>query len=507
MRVAAVWFPDWPIQAVGGQGPMVIARNHAVAVCDRAARRAGVRRGMRLRQAQALCPEAAVMEANPDRDGAAFAEVAAGLDAVASSVEVLRPGLAIVDAGAALRYHGEKTLEMLVDASSYAGFDSTLGVADEIATAVIAARHRGMGAVVPEGGSREFLATQPIGVLAADEALGFDAGFVAQLDKLGVRRLGDLAALPFKQVATRFGETGRRAHELAQARADRRVAPEMARPDLAVEMEERIERVDAAAFAARQLASRLHARLEEAGKVCLRLRVVAEFGTGEELARVWRTQEALTEQATADRVRWQLDGWLSRATGGGAAIRRLALEPVEVATPSATGLWGGEGSQEQVKRVIARVQSQLGVDRVLQPRAVGGRGVAERIEYVPYGEQRDAPPQGEWPGRIPAPLPARLGGGPNHPAARIRLIDAARREVFVTAEALLSGAPVALSWGAHRFRVLGWAGPWPVDTQWWTSNPQHVARLQVVGQADHEEHQRAWLVVWSGGRWRVEATY
>ena len=91
MRVAAVWFPDWPIQAAGGQGPMVIARNHAVAVCDRRARRAGVRRGMRLRQAQALCPEAVVVEANPDRDGAAFAEVAAGLDAVASSVEGLRP--------------------------------------------------------------------------------------------------------------------------------------------------------------------------------------------------------------------------------------------------------------------------------------------------------------------------------------------------------------------------------------------------------------------------------
>ena len=72
MRVAAVWFPDWPIQAVGGQGPMVIARNHAVAVCDRTARRAGVRRGMRLRQAQALCPEATVVEANPDRDGAAL---------------------------------------------------------------------------------------------------------------------------------------------------------------------------------------------------------------------------------------------------------------------------------------------------------------------------------------------------------------------------------------------------------------------------------------------------
>ena len=92
MRVAAVWFPDWPIQAVAQAGPVLVARNHAVLVCDSAARRAGIRRGMRLRQAQAICPEVKVMEANPDRDGAAFAEIAAGLDAVASSVEGLRPG-------------------------------------------------------------------------------------------------------------------------------------------------------------------------------------------------------------------------------------------------------------------------------------------------------------------------------------------------------------------------------------------------------------------------------
>ena len=33
------------------------------------------------------------------------------------------------------------------------------------------------------------------------------------------------------------------------------------------------------------------------------------------------------------------------------------------------------------------------------------------------------------------------------------------------------------------------------------------SQLNPLGQADHEEHQRAWLLVWSGGRWRVEATY
>lgn len=516
MRVAALWFPDWPVQALrvldgaGGQsrsqqGTTIVAQ-HKVVVCDAPARRAGVRRGMRLRQAQAVLPELRVEEFNADRDGAVFAEIAAGLDAVASSIEVLRPGLVIVDAAAARRFHGGEgvAMHMLVDAASRAGLDATIGVADEIATALIAARHQGLGTVVPVGGSREFLAQQPVAVLAAETSLACPEELVSQLAKLGVRSLGELAQLPLRQVTTRFGEAGRRCHAVASAAPDRRVAPELARPDLAVEMvfEEPLERVDAAAFAARQLAARLHGVLKEAGQVCLRLRVVAEFVGGERLERIWRTQEALSENATADRVRWQLDGWLSsaRASNGG-GVSKLALEPVEVAAPASAGLWGHAKSDEQAKRVIARVQSQLGVDRVLQPREAGGRGVAERIAYVPYGEQRDPAPEGSWPGRIPSPLPASLA----HPAARIRLIDASSHDVYVTAEALLSSAPVALGCGQKRYRVIGWAGPWPVDTLWWGEKEQRIARLQVVGQGD--KGQRAWLLVWAAGRWSVEASY
>ncbi|MBF9645486.1 DNA polymerase Y family protein, partial [Streptococcus pseudopneumoniae] len=79
-----------------------------------------------------------------------------------------------------------------------------------------------------------------------------------------------------------------------------------------------------------------------------------------------------------------------------------------------------------------------------------------------------------------------------HPAARIRLIDASARDIIVTAEALLSGEPAGLGWGRNRYRVTGWAGPWPVDTGWWDPNEaQRCARLQVVG--DNENGQRAWL--------------
>src|SRR5699024_10640074 len=122
--------------------------------------------------------------------------------------------------------------------------------------------------------------------------------------------------------------------------------------------------------------------------------------------------------------------------------------------------------------------------------------------------------QKSWPGQIPGPLPARHGGGPQHPAARIRLIYATAKDIVVTAEAVLSSVPYAVCWGKHRYRVVGWAGPWPVDTFWWQpkqtedpDRPRRVARLQREGQAVNECYERAWLLQWLAGQWRVEANY
>lgn len=509
--MAALWFPDWPVQAARLEkdlpAAVAVIDGHRVRACSATARRTGVRRGMRVREARSLCPDLAVLDDDPDRDGRAFGPLAAGLDDVAASVEVLRPGLVVVDAGAAGRFHGseDRAVELLVDAAARRGVDALAGVADELATALLAAR---VGAVVPAGGSREFLAPQPVGLLAAEVALGCEASVVEALTRLGVDTLGRLAALPVAAVHTRFGAAGRRCHRIATAAPDRRVSPALPERELTVVYtpEEPIERVDAAAFAARALAARLHARLAGSGLSCLRLRVLAELADGTRLERVWRTREALTEQATADRVRWQLDGWLT--AGGAGALATLILEPVEVTAPDHAGRLFGDGPDGgRRRRAVSRVQSVLGVGAVLQPRLLGGRGVAERIGYVPYGEECEPAGRGAWPGRIPAPLPARLGGGPDHPTARVRLLDETGREVIVTAEALLSSRPHVLGWGRTLFRVSAWAGPWPVDVGWWGRGKQKVARLQLVGQADDEEFPRAWLLLWSARRWRVEATY
>ncbi|MHA5282332.1 Y-family DNA polymerase [Corynebacterium sp. CQ3829_602738] len=517
MRAAALWFPDWPVQAARLESgdelaePIAIAAQHRIKVCSHAARQLGIRRGMRVRNAQAVAPELTVIEDNPDRDGRMFASLAASFDEVAASVEVLRPGLVVVDVDAAGRFHGseDKALEMLIDAASRRGIDTQAGAADEIATALIAAR---VSQVVPPGGSAAFLAAQPLGVLVAEESLAADMDTVKALGQLGITTLGELAKLPPNAVTTRFGTKGMRIHRIASAAPDRRVAPELPVEDLAVAItpEDPIERVDAAAFAARTLAASLHERLKDTGRNCLRLKVVAELHDGTRVERVWRTREPLTEAATADRVRWQLDGWLTN--GGSGAITSLTLEPLEFAAPEPVGeLWSDGASTDTARRVVERVQSQLGIDAVLQPRLVGGRGVAERVAMVPFGEEPGDVDRQSWPGAIPQPLPARLGGGIDHPASRIMLVDASGAPVIVTAEAMLSNEPYGLAWGEKRYLVTGWAGPWPVDADWWTQTELpagRVARMQVVGREGGEEGAvTGWLLVWSRRSWRVEAVY
>lgn len=517
MRAAALWFPDWPVQAARLESgdelaePIAIAAHHRIKVCSHAARQLGIRRGMRVRNAQAVAPELTVIEDNPDRDGRMFASLAASFDEVAASVEVLRPGLVVVDVDAAGRFHGseDKALEMLIDAASRRGIDTQAGAADEIATALIAAR---VSQVVPPGGSAAFLAAQPLGVLVAEESLAADMDTVKALGQLGITTLGELAKLPPNAVTTRFGTKGMRIHRIASAAPDRRVAPELPVEDLAVAItpEDPIERVDAAAFAARTLAASLHERLKDTGRNCLRLKVVAELHDGTRVERVWRTREPLTEAATADRVRWQLDGWLTN--GGSGAITSLTLEPLEFAAPEPVGeLWSDGASTDTARRVVERVQSQLGIDAVLQPRLVGGRGVAERVAMVPFGEEPEDVDRQSWPGAIPQPLPARLGGGIDHPASRIMLIDASGAPVIVTAEVLLNAEPYGLAWGEKRYLVTGWAGPWPVDADWWTQTELpagRVARMQVVGREGGEEGAvTGWLLVWSRRSWRVEAVY
>jgi protein ImuB len=357
------------------------------------------------------------------------------------------------------------------------------------------------------------------------------------LVRLGLRTLGDLAALPRADLAARFGPEGERAHRLAsgldeQPRGFRRPPPDLR---VAAVLDPPATRVDVAAFAAKSLADGLAGRLAALGLACTRLRVEAATEREEALARVWRHEDGFGAAAMVERVRWQLEGWLASRPG---AIARLALVPDEVVPGRGRqlGFWGEEReAAERAARGLARVQGLLGAEAVSTPGLRGGRGPADRVTRTlplgaepapqpprPPAPQRPVPPPAApppaappargaarpqraegaapWPGRVPAPAPAAV-----HPVPLpAELLDGEGAAVAVSGRGLLSARPARL-WvrGAGWAAVTGWAGPWPLDERWWDpAARRRLARLQVL-TADGA----AYLLARSGGRWWVEATY
>ncbi|MEE6260616.1 DNA polymerase Y family protein [Plantactinospora sonchi] len=531
VRTMLLWCPDWPVVAaeivdgISAAAPVAVLHANRVVACSEAARVDGVRRGLRKREAQSRCPRLTVLDHDPGRDARAFEPVVAAIEEVVAGVELIRPGMCAVAARGPTRYFGgeEQAAERIVEhVAQTCAVESQLGIADGVFAAGLAARS---GRIVPPGDTPGFLAGLPV------QALGRPT-LVDLLRRLGLRTLGDFAALPAGDVLARFGFDGALAHRLAGGRDHRALAVRRPPPDLAVTEtydDDPLDRVDAAAFAARALAERLHDRLAGHGLACTRLGIEAVTAHGQELHRVWRHDGLLTAAAIADRVRWQLDGWLSgtsRRPGAGrpgparptAGIIRLRLVPEGVLAHLGLqpGLWGETGEEhERAHRALNRVQGILGPESVVTAVLGGGRSPAEQTRLVPWGDERvpARPATPPWPGRLPAPAPAVVLPEPL-PAV---LLDATGEPVRVTARLEVSAPPTRLeirnpASGAQDSggstvggagEIVGWAGPWPVDERWWApAEASRRARFQ-VGLADGT----ALLLSLAGGRWWVEAVY
>jgi protein ImuB len=524
-RVLAIWCMDWPAVAetaaagLPATAPVVITLANRVIAYSSAARAAGVRRGLRRREAAARCPQLHAVPADTDRDARFFEPVVAAVDELVPRAEVLRPGLLVLPVRGAARVFGsEQTFEQnlaerLVDAVAAAGAECQVGIADRLSTAVFAAR---AGRVVQPGHDARFLSTLPIRQLAAEPSLsgpGRD-DLADLLWRMGIRTIGQFAALSRTDVASRFGDDAVVAHRFACGEPERGPAGREPPADLDAVLccDPPIDRVDAAAFAGRSLAGTLHQALMAAGVSCTRLAIHAVTAGGEELRRVWRCAEPLTEDATADRVRWQLDGWLNARASGArptAPVTLLRLQPVEVLSATAAlqlPLWGGLGEEDRLRarRVLARVQGLLGPEAVQLPVLSGGRGPAERITLTPLGDEPvpGADPRQPWPGRLPEPSPAVLLDDP------VELLDAQRNPIRVTSRGLFSADPACLVARGRDNRLHWWAGPWPVDERWWDPDPGkgRTARAQVLLDDDGEAGT-ALLLCYRQRRWYLEGAY
>jgi protein ImuB len=539
VRTVVVRCRDWPVLAIDpgldlASDAVAVVHANRVVSASAVARAEGVDDGQRRREAQGRCPGLVVVDHDPDRDARAFQVVAAAVEAFSPRIELSRPGVCALATRGPSRYFGgdealasqvrDRVEEALSDRVRTPPGMTGVGVADGPFAADLAARTaadrsatgRSATLVVPPGATPAFLAPQPVRALTPGLARAGLRGddLVDVLVRLGVRTLGDLAALPAPDVLARFGVEGRLAHRLAGGLDERPPDTRIPLPQLQVEagLDPPAERVDTAAFVAKSLADELHRRLDDLGLACTRVVVRAETEHGESLERLWRHEGALSSGAIADRVRWQLDGWLnaSAASRPSSGITLLVLAPDEVVAASGRqlGFWGGEAEgDERASRAFARVQGMLGPDAVTVPEWRGGRGPADQVGRVPVHavdlSRRDLRPDAArppWPGRVPSPSPATVHAEP----LPCEVVDPAGAAVSVSGRGALSGAPARLSVrGGSWVELEGWAGPWPVDERWWDP-PAHRrrARFQVI-----DVDGRAHLLAVERGQWWVEATY
>ncbi|MGH9102066.1 MAG: DNA polymerase Y family protein [Acidimicrobiales bacterium] len=541
VRTLVVWCPDWSLTAasLGGSGPAVaVLDGELVVAASASARREGVVPGQRRREAQGHCPGIAVVERDHSLEARQLEAVAAAVETLCPEVEVRSPGSCAIGTRGPSRYlGGDEALVRRVDGVLAELGESRgwswpwwrTGVADGPFAASQAARR---AVVVPPGRSPDFLAALPVETLERPELTDL-------LRRLGIRTLGELAALPESDVVARFGSEGSWAHRMAAGRDDRRLEARVPPPDLVVtaELDPPADQVDRAAFAARAMAAQLLEQLGRLGLACSRVRVEAETEHGERRARSWGQDLPYTAPALAERMRWQLEGWLCGAAGARTAeagasepedvptagLSLLRLVPEEVVRDGGRqpGLFGGEAEMDQrVARALARVQGMLGPEAVVTATLAGGRDPAERTLLVPWGEARPASSSlaaagarsgrpggaraaGEvrtWPGRLPppapalaypAPLPAEVVGGDGRPVE----VDGRGAHGSVPRRVTLGGGP----WR----EVVAWAGPWPTDVRWWDRTARRRrARIQVV-----LEGGEAHLLALEGRRWWLEASY
>lgn len=475
--------------------PVAVLEHGRVLAASREARAEEVRAGLRRREAEARCPGVTIVEIDPAADARTFEPVARAVERLTPRLVIDRPGVLAFPTRGPSRYFGgdDALVAAVLEALVPEGIeDARAGIADGAFAARLAARR---GVVIPPDETPAFLAPWPVGVLGDDALAGV-------LCRLGLRTLGAFAGLPAAAVLARFGPEGIGAHRLAGGEEEHPPALTVPPPDLVevCELDPPAQRVDEAAFVAKGLADRLLARLEERGLACTQVVVEAETEHGEHLARSWRHEGALTPAALTERVRWQLDGWITGGLGeraeadgrltGGLTLLRLTPDQVIPAHGRQLGFWGGDAAAiDRASRVFARVQGLLGLEHVVTPVPQGGRTPTERVHWVPWGEPREPEPGRlldlgrAWPGTVPGPAPARILDPP--PSAE--LLDEHGRPVTVTSRGEASAIPVTLRCRAlprDGGVITAWAGPWPQDVRWWDrrGSARRVHWQVVVGE-------------------------
>jgi len=224
MRVVCLLIPHLPVQVeqrrnpVLGEVPLVIGgrRWDAGAVLDYCTRAAasGVEPGMRLSQAETLCPDARFVPADEEAYNTVHDVLVNAARRFTPIVETNRLGLVLAEvSGLKRRFDDEAELAQRLVQGTFdsSGLDVHLGLGGTrfVAEQAAHAAQSGEACIVPPDGEQAFLSPLDI------SALPLDPEMERRLRSLGVRTLGAFANLPRLAVIRQFGSHAGALYDIA----------------------------------------------------------------------------------------------------------------------------------------------------------------------------------------------------------------------------------------------------------------------------------------------------
>ena len=438
------------------------------------ARALGLHRGQSHADACAIVPELAAAPAEPERDAAALSRLALWAERFSPAVAVddLQPGLEglMLDmTGGAHLFGGEGALlQELERRLAAAGIPARAAMADTSGAAWALARF-GDVRLAPEGRAREALGPLPLESLRLSEAalrLG---------RRFGLKRIGDLYALPRAGLARRFrGEEGMElVGRLDQALGAEAEPLKPVRPAPLYRVwrafAEPIIDMEGVAWALPGLIDALAAQLERGGQGARRLVLTAFRVDG----RATSIEAGLSAPAAsaAHLLRLLKERGLERLDlGFGADALMVSADKAEAVQARQGDLQSGrerEGAAA-LASLIDRLGARLGEAAVLRP-MLRDSHLPERSEaWAPAGAEPEAPGAG---GEAGQPRPLLLLDPP---------------EPIQTLAGMPDSPPAQFCWRRVTRKVARAEGPERLSPEWWRAPALEMAQQDEIAAPETE---------------------
>jgi protein ImuB len=365
-------------------------------------------------------------------------------------VEQTAPHTVTLDASGLDRLFGlpQDVAASIARRASEVGVEASLALAANPDAAICAARGFPGVSIIPYGDEAKFLGALPLALLGPSPELQ------ETLDRWGIRRFDDMAALPPLGIAERLGPEGLHLRELARGEAERKLVP-LAEPlcfEDELELDYPVDLLEPLAFVLARLINGLATRLATRGLATNELRLRLKLGTHATDQRTLRLPvPSLDTKAFLKLL--QLD--LAAHSPAAPIVHvRLAMEPVKPQAAQSGLFVPVTPEPVKLELTLARIQSIVGEGRVGSPALIDTHR-PDAFRVTAFGGAD----------------PLVRGRPPGRPSCSCKLSLRMFRPPRAARVALASGQPSFIAADGIRGKILDLAGPWRTSGDWWTADP------------------------------------